>query len=166
VGQVLFKDNANGSFVKNQDGQVVGSSLIGQRFVDASGNPDPKYFQPRPSAGDYNGLASGGSNLGPSNSKLLDAVAQRVADYRQFNQLSADTKVPVDAVTASASGLDPHISVANAKLQAARVAGARGLSVDQVDSLIAKHTTDRVVGFLGERVVNVLELNLDLDGQT
>jgi potassium-transporting ATPase KdpC subunit len=166
VGQVLFKDNANGSFVKNKDGQVVGSSLIGQRFVDASGNPDPKYFQPRPSAGDYNGLASGGSNLGPSNSKLLDAVARRVVDYRQFNQLSADTQVPVDAVTTSASGLDPHISVANAKLQAARVAGARGVSVDQVNSLIAKHTTDRAGGFLGERVVNVLELNLDLDGQT
>jgi K+-transporting ATPase ATPase C chain len=167
VSQVFFKDNANGSFVKNTDGQVVGSSLIGQSFVDASGNPDPKYFQPRPSAAGagYDALASGGTNLGPSNPKLLDAVSSRVAAYRSFNGLAADAQVPVDAVTASGSGLDPDISIANAKLQAARVADARGLSVDTVNSLISKHTEGRAWGFLGEKVVNVLELNLDLDQQ-
>jgi K+-transporting ATPase ATPase C chain len=168
VGQLLFKDNANGSYVKNKDGQVVGSSLIGQNFVNGNGDPDPKYFQPRPSAaGDgYDALASGGTNLGPSNPKLLDAVAGRVAAYRSFNDLAADAQVPVDAVTSSGSGLDPQISVANAKLQADRVANARGLPVDTVNSLISKHTEGRAWGFLGERVVNVLELNLDLDQQT
>jgi K+-transporting ATPase ATPase C chain len=168
VSQVAFKDNADGSFVKNANGQVVGSSLLGQSFLDADGNPDTKYFQPRPSAaGDgYDPQASGGSNLGPSNPKLLDAVTQRVDAYRLFNHLDPGTEVPVDAVTASGSGLDPHISVANAKLQAARVADARGLSVDAVLSLVSKHTQDRAWGFLGEKVVNVLELNLDLDSQT
>jgi len=168
VGQGVFKNNAEGSFVKNGDGQVVGSSLIGQSFLDADGNPDPKYFQPRPSAaGDgYNPLASGGSNLGPSNPKLLDAVQQRVTDYRTFNHLSGQTPVPVDAVTASGSGLDPDISVANAKLQASRVAAARHVSVDVVLALVSKHTAGRPWGFLGEKVVNVLELNLDLDRQT
>jgi K+-transporting ATPase ATPase C chain len=168
VGQGLFRDNANGSFVKNKDGQVIGSSLIGQSFVDTDGNPDSKYFQPRPSAAGagYDALASAGTNLGPSNPKLLDAVAARVAAYRSFNGLAADAQVPVDAVTSSASGLDPHISAANAKLQAARVANARGLPVDTVNSLISKHTEGRAWGFLGEKVVNVLELNLDLDRQS
>ena len=202
VSQLLFKDNANGSFVKNKNGQVIGSSLIGQAFVDSSGNPDPKYFQPRPSAAGtgYDALASGGSNLGPSNPKLIapatgpncylvdktdadgnpvvgpdgnpvqecygDTVPGRVATYRDFNKLGSDVEVPVDAVTASGSGLDPHISVANAKLQAQRVADARNLTVDDVNSLIAKHTEGRAWGFLGEKVVNVLELNLDLDQQT
>ncbi len=202
VGQGLFRDNANGSFVKNKDGQVIGSSLIGQSFVDTDGNPDPKYFQPRPSAaGDgYDALASSGTNLGPSNPKLIapatgpdcflvdktdadgnpvlgpdgnpeqecygETVPGRITTYRDFNKLAADAQVPVDAVTASASGLDPHISVANAKLQAQRVADARGLPVDTVNSLISKHTAGRSWGFLGEKVVNVLELNLDLDQQT
>jgi K+-transporting ATPase ATPase C chain len=168
VSQVAFKDNADGSFVKNADGQVVGSSLLGQRYLDADGNPDGHYFQPRPSAaGDgYDAQKSGGSNLGPSNQTLIDAVTQRVKDYRTFNALPAETQVPVDAVTASGSGLDPHISVANAKLQAARVADARGLPVDTVLSLVSKHTQDRAWGFLGEKVVNVLDLNLDLDEHT
>jgi K+-transporting ATPase ATPase C chain len=168
VSQLVFKDNADGSFVKNANGQVVGSTLIGQNFVDANGNPDPNYFQPRPSAAGngYDPLKSGGSNLGPSNPTLIDEVNQRVAAYRSFNQLDANTQVPVDAVTASGSGLDPDISVANADLQAARVAGVRGLSTDQIDALVAKHTSDRAWGFLGERVVNVLELNLDLDHRT
>lgn len=166
VGQGLFNENANGSFVKRADGQVVGSSLIGQNFVDADGNPDPTYFQPRPSAAAYDGEASGGTNLGPSNPKLLDAVAQRVSAYRMFNRLGDDVAVPVDAVTASGSGLDPHISVANAKLQAQRVADVRHLAVDRVLLLVSKHTADRPWGFLGEKVVNVLELNLDLDRQT
>ena len=168
VGQGLFKDRADGSFVKNGSGQVVGSSLIGQNFVDANGNADPKYFQPRPSAAGngYDAGASGGTNLGPSNPKLLDAVTQRVADYRTLNNLDGNTPVPVDAVTASGSGLDPHISVANAKLQAARVAAVRHLNVDRVLALVARHTEGRAWGFLGEKVVNVLELNLDLDQQS
>ena len=170
VSQIAFKDKADGSFVKNKDGVVVGSSLIGQSFLDANGNPIAKYFQPRPSAAGTNGYdplgPSGASNLGPSNQKLLDAVAQRVAAYRELNGLGGDAPVPVDAVTASASGLDPHISVANAKLQAARVAQERGLSIDVVDGLIDKHTEGRQWGFLGEKVVNVLELNLDLDQQS
>jgi K+-transporting ATPase ATPase C chain len=165
LGQVLFKDNADGSFVTNKDGQVVGSALLGQSFLDAGGNAIPKYFQPRPSAAGYDAQASGPSNLGPSNPKLLDAVAPRVSDYRALNGLDPATPVPVDAVTASASGLDPHISVANAKLQASRVATARNLPLATVDALVAKHTQGRQWGVLGEKVVNVLELNLDLDGQ-
>ena len=168
LGQGLFKDNANGSFVKNKAGQEVGSSLIGQNFMDAAGHPNPRYFQSRPSAaGDgYDALKSGGTNLGPSNPALLDAVAQRVKDYRDFNNLGTDASVPVDAVTSSGSGLDPHISVANAKLQAPRVAQARGMSVDRILTLVSKHTAGRPWGFLGEKVVNVLQLNLDLDEQT
>ena len=168
LGQAFFKDNADGSFVSDTNGAVVGSSLIGQNFVDADGNPDPKYFQPRPSAaGDgYDARASGGSNLGPSNPKLLDAVAQRVTDYRTFNRLDASTAVPVDAVTTSGSGLDPDITVANATLQATRVASVREVPLDTVLAAVAKHTTDRPLGFLGEKVVNVLLLNLDLDQQT
>ena len=168
IGQGFFKDNADGSFVKNRDGQIVGSSMLGQNFVDSSGNPDPKYFQPRPSAaGDgYDPTKTGGSNLGPSNPKLIDAVTQRVTDYRTLNNLPADAQVPVDAVTASGSGVDPDISVANAKLQAPRVASARNVPVETVLGLVAKHTTDRQWGFLGEKVVNVVTLNLDLDQQT
>jgi K+-transporting ATPase ATPase C chain len=168
VSQIAFKDNADGSFVKNDGGQVVGSSLIGQSFLDADGNALPRYFQPRPSATSptpYNALGSSGSNLGPSNPKLLDAVSQRAVAYRELNGLPADTQVPVDAVTTSASGLDPHISVANAQLQLARVAKERNLAVDVVAQLIVKHTEGRAWGFLGEKVVNVLELNLDLDRQ-
>jgi K+-transporting ATPase ATPase C chain len=169
VAQIAFKHRADGSLVKDSKGDVVGSSLVGQLFVDANDNPDPKYFQPRPSAAGTNGYdplgPSGGTNLGPSNPKLLDAVAQRVSDYRTLNGLDSTTAVPVDAVTASASGLDPHISVANANLQAARVANGRNLSIDLVQSLIGKHTEGRQWGVLGEKVVNVLELNLDLDQQ-
>ena len=165
VAQVAFHDRANGSLVK-ENGQVVGSSLIGQNFTDAKGNPLPQYFQPRPSAaGDngYDAMASGGSNLGPSNRKLLDAVAKRAADYRQLNGLAADAKVPADAVTASASGLDPDISLANARLQARRVATARNIPVGTVQKLIDEHTDARQLGVLGEKTVNVLDLNLALD---
>jgi K+-transporting ATPase ATPase C chain len=158
VAQGLFKDKANGSLVET-DGKVVGSSLLGQAFGD------PRYFASRPSAaGDgYDGAASGGSNLGPTNPELADAVAQRVAAYRRANGLSPETPVPVDAVTSSASGLDPMISVANADIQAARVASARGLSEDQVLQLVSQHTENRSLGVLGERGVNVLMLNLSLD---
>ena len=158
VSQVAFKSRAEGSLVE-RDGQAVGSSLLGQSFTE------PTYFHPRPSAagGGYDPLASGGSNLGPSNQKLLDAVAERVAAVREENNLADNAKVPVDAVTASASGLDPQISVAYARLQAARVADARGVPVDVVLRLVDGHTQARPWGFLGENGVNVLNLNLALD---
>jgi K+-transporting ATPase ATPase C chain len=227
ITQVAFNGKANGSLVK-VDGQVVGSSLIGQNFLLEDGSPAPKYFQPRPSAaGDgYDAMSSGGTNHGPSNASLIgnvpgvaidpatgkpwesnpyaspsdpycvpvqatdedgngitdkagnavyeenddgtyvcdsSTVPQRVLAYRSFNGLSADAKVPVDAVTASASGLDPDISVANARFQAARVAEARKLPVDQVLELVDAHTDERPLGFLGEQTVNVLDLNLALD---
>jgi potassium-transporting ATPase KdpC subunit len=159
IAQVAFHDKAEGSLVK-QDGKVVGSRWIGQQFTK------PRYFHPRPSAaGDkgYDASLSLGSNLGPTNPDLLKAVKERVAAYRKDNGLAADAKVPVDAVTASGSGLDPDISVANARIQAARVAEARGLSVDQVLGLVKDNTDPRALGFLGEPGVNVLELNLALD---
>ena len=155
---IFFSHKASGSFVE-RDGTVVGSSLIGQNFTD------PTYFWPRPSAaGDgYDGLASGASNLGPSNAKLLDAVKERVAAYREANGLGPDDPVPVDAVTASASGLDPHVSVTNARLQAGRVARARNVDRGEVLKLVSAHTQSRPWGFLGEDAVNVLEVNLALD---
>ncbi len=177
LSQVAFGDKANGSLVR-QDGKVVGSRLLGQAFTR------PEYFQPRPSAaGDgYDGLASSASNLGPSSDKLLygavddpstpnvdesfAGVAQRVEAYRAANGLGPDGAVPVDAVTASGSGLDPQISVANARIQAVRVARQRGMSVDTVQRLVDAHTQGRQLGVLGERAVNVLELNLDLSQRT
>jgi K+-transporting ATPase ATPase C chain len=159
VSQVLFGHRANGSLVKDGNGDVVGSSLLGQTFTG------DQYFQPRPSAaGDgYDPTKSGASNLGPTNQQLLDDVAERAAAYRATNGLPSDTQVPVDAVTSSGSGLDPHISVANADLQAVRVAAARNVPVDVVRNLISDHTDGRSLGFLGEPGVNVLELNLALD---
>jgi K+-transporting ATPase ATPase C chain len=166
IGAVAFHGRATGSMVSAR-GHVVGSALLGQSFSDKDGKPLPQYFQPRPSAAGagYDGLASGASNLGPANPKLLDAVAQGVKDYRAFNGVTDGTAVPVDAVTASGSGLDPHITVANARLQAQRVADNRHLALRLVLSLIHRHTQGRQLGFLGEKVVNVLELNLDLDRQ-
>ena len=159
VAQLGWKDTANGSLI-DRNGVVVGSELIGQPFTSA------QYFHPRPSAaGDgYDGAASSGSNLGPNNEEFLATVAFRVAAYRADNGLGPTELVPVDAVTASASGLDPHISVRNADLQAPRVASARGLELDQVLALIDDHTTQRPLGILGDPGVNVLELNLALDG--
>jgi len=164
IAQVAFHDRANGSFVE-EHGKVVGSSLIGQSFVLKDGSPDPKYFQPRPSAaGDgYDAMSSGGSNDGPSSPTLLDNVSERITSYRELNGLSPSAPVPVDAVTASGSGLDPDISVANARLQAARVARARDRPESRVLALVAAHTDDRQLGFLGEKTVNVLDLNLALD---
>ncbi|MEO6468471.1 MAG: K(+)-transporting ATPase subunit C [Acidimicrobiia bacterium] len=158
IGQGVFADRADGSLVR-RDGQVVGSSLLGQSFAK------PRYFHPRPSAaGDgYDGAASSASNLGPSNPDLAAAVKDRVAQYKKENGLAADAKVPVDAVTASGSGLDPDISVANARVQAARVATARGLDADAVRTLVDDHVNDRQLGVLGEESVNVLNLNLALD---
>jgi len=166
VAKVAFSGQASGSLVKNASGQVVGSGLIGQNFTDAKGNPIPKYFQPRPSAAGtdgYDAMASGAANLGPTNPAQLKAVAQAAHDYRTLNGLSATSTIPVDAVTSSGSGLDPEISIANALLQAPRVAAARGLSLATVNRLISEATQGRVVGILGEPGVNVLELNLALD---
>lgn len=158
IAQGVFHDKGNGSLVE-RDGKPVGSKLIGQSFTE------PQYFHPRPSAaGDgYDSSASSGSNLGPTNPDLLHSVGERVAAYREENGLAADVKVPVDAVTASGSGLDPDISVANARLQAPRVARERGLDVADVQGLVDDNTAGRGLGVLGERAVNVLELNLALD---
>jgi len=160
AGQGLFPAESNGSLLVDR-GTVVGSSLLSQGFTD------PKYFRPRPSAAGqgYDATLSGGSNLGPLSKNLLETVKQRVQAYRTENNLSPDVPVPSDAATASGSGLDPHISAANAVLQARRVAKTRGLTVDVVMKKIDVHTEGRTFGILGEPRVNVLMLNLDLDGK-
>lgn len=158
VGQLVFRGKADGSLV-TVDGEVVGSELIGQQFSAA------EYFHPRPSAAGsgYEGAASSGSNLGPTNAEYLDAVVERVEEYRDTNGLSAEVDVPADAVQASGSGLDPHISIANARLQAPRVAGARSMEFDDVLALVDENADERPLGILGDPGVNVLELNLALD---
>ncbi|MGC1547548.1 MAG: potassium-transporting ATPase subunit KdpC [Rhodanobacter sp.] len=158
IAQVLFPSQANGSLVM-KDGKPIGSSLIGQSFTE------PKYFWGRPSATSpqaNNGTSSGGSNLGPTNPALADAVKQRIADLQAADP-SNKAPVPVDLVTASGSGLDPEISPAAAQYQLARVARVRGLSVEQVGALVEKATSGRQLGVLGEPRVNVLQLNLALD---
>jgi K+-transporting ATPase ATPase C chain len=159
IAQVAFPNQANGSLVEVR-GKIVGSGLLAQNF---SG---PQYFHPRPSAAGeigYDGASSGGSNLGPLSQKLTDQVKERVDKYRTENNLPAATLVPADAVTASGSGLDPHLSRRNAELQAARVAKARKLSADKINLLIQQVTEGPDLGFLGEPGVNVLRLNLALD---
>jgi K+-transporting ATPase ATPase C chain len=158
LSQALFPDQAEGSLVSRK-GVVVGSSLIGQNFTGLG------YFRPRPSAAGngYDGAASSGTNLGPLSQKLLDAVKDRVAAYRSENNLTDDVLVPADAVTASGSGLDPHISPRNAALQVARVAAARGLNEERVRQLVKDHTEGPDLGILGDTGVNVLMLNLALD---
>jgi K+-transporting ATPase ATPase C chain len=159
VAQVAFPGRADGSLIE-RGGRVVGSRLIGQAFTE------PRYFHPRPSAAGegYDGMASSASNLGPANPELIDEVRARSAAYRRENDLRPGQRVPIDAVTTSGSGLDPDISVANARFQAARVARARSLDLNVVQALIEEHTDGRSLGFLGEPGVNVLELNLALDG--
>ncbi len=159
LAQGLFPAKANGSLIV-RSGTILGSSLIGQGFAG------PKYFHPRPSAAGqgYDAIRSGGSNLGPTSKKLVDAVRQRAADYRAENNLGPEILVPADAVTASASGLDPHISLNNALLQTPRVARARGLGEMAVRKLVEAYTEGRDLGILGEPRVNVLMLNLALDG--
>ncbi len=154
----LFPYQSEGSLISGPDG-VIGSELLAQSISQ------PGYFHPRPSAaGDgYDATASGGTNLGPSNPKLREDVRQRVANYRRQNDLSAETMVPIDAVTCSGSGLDPHISLTNALLQAPRIARVRRLSEDHIQQLIAEHTQERQLGFLGDVRVSVLPLNLALD---
>lgn len=170
VAQAVFPEAAGGSLVR-RDGQVVGSALLGQAFSS------PRYFQGRPSAttapdpadadavvpSPYNPALSAATNQGPTNAALQESVAARVQAYRALNGLDADAAVPVDAVTASASGLDPHISVANAELQVRRVAHERQLPVAQVQALLHAQVQPRVLGLLGEPRVNVLLLNLALD---
>jgi len=169
--QVVAPGKANGSLVQ-VDGEDVGSAYIGQAWVDRDGEPLTQYFQSRPSAATnttengYDPTLSLGSNWGVANPDLLRAVSGRVKAYRALNGLADDAPIPVDAVTASASGLDPNISVANARLQAPRVAEERGLSVREVNRLVDEHTEDRTFGVLGEPRVNVLQLNLALDDAT
>jgi potassium-transporting ATPase KdpC subunit len=159
ISQTFFHDKANGSLIVGKDGAVRGSKLIGQNFSDA------KYFHPRPSAAGngYDAANSGGSNLGPTSQKLNDAIKDRIAAYRKENGLSETDPVPADAVTASGSGLDPHISPRNAELQTPRVAKTRGLSEEKVRALVQENTDGRDLGVLGDPGVNVLELNLALD---
>jgi K+-transporting ATPase ATPase C chain len=180
VAQIGFRDKADGSLVA-VDGKTVGSKLVGQTFTK------PKYFQGRPSAAgaaatgsdatdpndpkktvandpkDLTQVNSSGSNLGPTNPTLIDAVKARVVQYRTDNRLAPGVAVPVDAVTSSASGLDPQISVANARIQARRVARVRGIPIAKVQALVDRYTDGATLGVLGEKGVNVLELNLALD---
>ena len=159
IAQTVFHDQANGSLIVDQNGTIHGSRLIGQQFTGE------KYFQSRPSSAGsgYDAANSGGSNLGPTSQKLESVIAQRIADYRTQNNLATKAPVPADAVTASGSGLDPHISVRNAEIQAARVAKARKLPLEKVLSLLRANTDPAGLGFLGDAGVNVLALNLALD---
>ncbi len=161
ISQALFRDKANGSLIVDPQGTVHGSKLLGQGFAD------PKYFHPRPSAAGngYDAASSSGSNLGPTSQKLNDAIKDRIAAYRAENGLKETDPVPADAVTASGSGLDPHISLQNAELQIPRVAKSRGLSEDKVRELVEQNTDGRDLGVFGDPGVNVLQLNLALDQQ-
>ena len=159
LAQTLFRDKANGSLIVDSNGAVRGSTLLAQGFTA------PKYFHPRPSAAGngYDAANSGGSNLGPTSQKLKDAIKERIAAYRAENGLKDDDAVPADAVTASGSGLDPHISPRNAEFQVPRVAKARGLSEDKVRAFVRQNTEGRDLGIVGDLGVNVLRLNLALD---
>ena len=176
IAQVAFPNKANGSQIK-VDGKVVGSKLLAKAFVidtgkkDSDGNPitrpDPKYFQPRPSQTDYSATGTFFSNRGPNSAVgrffFRDALASYLDLERKYDPGLTAAKVPVDAVTTSGSGVDPHISKANARIQAHRIAAVRGLPLDRVDRLIDQHTDGRFLGVIGEPGVNVLELNLALD---
>ncbi len=160
VGSLFFHKHTNGTLFYHQGGKVLGSEWIAQNFSS------DKYFHPRPSsAGDngYDAASSSGSNLGPTSQKLIDSLTQRVKDFRSSNKWSGE--IPADAVTASGSGLDPHISVKNAYIQASRVASSRSISQDDVEQLIKKYTERRTLWIFGEKRVNVLRINLALDKQ-
>jgi len=160
VSQLLFPHQANGSLLVDQSGAVRGSALLAQNFTGA------QYFHPRPSAAGANGFdatSSGGSNLGPTSSNLVANITQNIATYRSDNNLATNAPVPADAATASASGLDPHISVANAEIQIPRVAKARGISEVRVRELVKQNTSGRDLGLFGEPRVNVMTLNFALD---
>ena len=160
ITRTVFHDKADGSLIKDASGKVRGSALLGQVFTGET------YFHSRPSAAGANGYdaaSSSGSNLGPTSQKLADLIKERVAAYRTTNGLAENQEVPADAVTASGSGLDPHISPANADLQAARVAKARNLPLEKVQDLIESNTEKPDLGIFGDAGVNVLKLNLALD---
>lgn len=159
IAQVAFHDKANGSLIVDAGGTVRGSRLLGQQFAGE------KYFHPRPSAAGngYDAANSSGSNLGPTSQKLNDAIKDRVEAYRKENNLKDTDSVPADAVTASGSGLDPHISLHNAGLQAPRIAKARNITVEKVLTLVRANTDSADLGILGDAGVNVLQLNLALD---
>jgi K+-transporting ATPase ATPase C chain len=160
ASQLLFPHQANGSLLVDKSGAVRGSALLAQNFTGA------QYFHPRPSAAGANGFdptSSSGSNLGPTSSNLVANIMANIATYRSDNNMATNAPVPADAVTESASGLDPHISVANAEIQIARVAKARGLSVDRVRELVKQNTAGRDLGVFGEPRVNVMTLNFALD---
>lgn len=168
IAQVVFPHQANGSLIRDAGGTVIGSELIGQSFTK------PGYFHGRPSVTvdadttedkPYNAANTTASNLGPTNQKLIDTVEERAKAYREENNLADDVPVPVDAVTSSGSGLDPHITPANAQLQINRVARARGATPVDVAALVQQNTEGRTLGFLGEPRVNVLKLNLALDAK-
>lgn len=165
IAQVIFPEQADGSLIE-RDGQIVGSELIGQSFIDPeTGNIIPGYFRSRPSVAEagYDASLSSGSNLGPTNQNLIDRVAADAELIRQENGLPVGAEIPVDLVTASGSGLDPHISPASAALQVPRVARERGVGEDQVRDLIEEHTDGRTLGVLGEPGVNVVMLNMAID---
>lgn len=166
AARVLAPDRADGSRLYGADGSLVGSSLLGQSFADADGAPLPGYFQTRPSAaGDgYDGSASAGTNAGPESRDLIDAISERRARIAALNGVAPEA-VPPDAVTASGSGLDPHISPAYADLQIDRVARERGISADRVRDLVENHTRGRDLGYIGDPTVDVVSLNLALDQQ-
>lgn len=159
IAQIAFREKANGSLIVDKDGVIRGSRLLGQGFTGE------RYFHPRPSAAGngYDAANSSGSNLGPTSQKLSDAIKERVEVYRKENAMKTSEPVPADAVTASGSGLDPHISPRNAELQMPRVTKARGLNVEKVRELIRQNTEGPDLGILGEPGVNVLKLNLALD---
>ncbi|HEX7576782.1 MAG TPA: K(+)-transporting ATPase subunit C [Verrucomicrobiae bacterium] len=160
AAQLLFPHQANGSLIVDKSGAIRGSSLLAQNFTGA------QYFHPRPSAAganSYDATSSGGSNLGPTSSNLAANITQNIAAYRSDNGLATNAPVPADAVTASGSGLDPHISVANAELQIPRVAKARGISEDRVRELVRQNTSGRDLGVFGEPRVNIMMLNFALD---
>jgi K+-transporting ATPase ATPase C chain len=168
IAQAAFPHQANGSLIRDEGGQVVGSELIGQEFTS------PHYFWGRPSvtvdadSGDdrpYNAANTTASNLAPTNQKLIDAVTERAAAYREAHGLAESDPVPVDAVTSSGSGLDPHITPANALIQAGRVAEARGVPAGEITQLVEQSIEGRTLGFIGEPRVNVLKLNLALDAR-
>jgi K+-transporting ATPase ATPase C chain len=159
IGQAAFHDKANGSLIVEKDGTIRGSKLLGQQFAGE------KYFHPRPSAAGngYDAANSSGSNLGPTSQKLNDAIKGNIESYRKENGLKETDSVPADAVTASGSGLDPHISLRNAEFQTARVAKARNLGEDKVRAMIQQNTDGADLGILGDAGVNVLKLNIALD---
>ncbi len=161
IAQTAFKEKADGSLLKDTSGTIIGSSLLGQTFTSE------RYFHTRPSAAGkgYDAASSSGTNLGPTSQKLADAIQSNIATYRTENGLKETDPVPADAVTASGSGLDPHISVKNAEMQTARVAKARNLSTDKVLEIVRANTAKPGLGFLGEPGVNVLKVNLALDAK-